>query len=163
MNQTSQHKRFCVKWPVRISGLIEAAQLGCVFCCFFLHAFFRSSNFESHYYTEERAWYTRPREHEKERMDLVEHCMGTLTRLKTDRFDFEVSPISSKSRKGVKPWDFDKLKFKLADSNAEAHGKEDLAPGNVFHSAGVIAMERYVFAAKSKSPPSASDYRTSIN
>jgi hypothetical protein len=39
------------------------------------------------------------------------------------------------------------------------HGKEDLKPGNVFHSAGVISMERYVFAAKSKSPAPFQDYQ----
>jgi hypothetical protein len=143
----------CMKWPLRLSALIEAAQRDCAFCCFFLHTFFRESNMESHFYHDEKTpWYARPSSYrdEKERTELVAHCMGTLTRLKKDRFDFEVLPICSESRKGVQPWDFDKLKFRLVVSTFNIHSKEELRQARVFHSAGAIEAERYVYAAKSK-------------
>ncbi|KAK4118794.1 HET-domain-containing protein [Parathielavia appendiculata] len=136
----------CLKWPVRLSSLIEAAQRGCAFCCFFLSTFFRESNFESHYYTETRPWYARPAEHDKERMELVKHCMSTLAKMTKDRFEFYLFPICS--RKGVGFWDFDKLRFQLSNSSLESYSREDLQRWRVFHSAGVIATERYVFAAK---------------
>jgi hypothetical protein len=144
-----------MRWSLRLSTLIEAAQRDCAFCCFFLHTFFRESNMESHFYHDEKTpWYARPWgcRDEKERMELIGHCMGTLTRLKTDRFNFEVLPICSESRKGFQPWDFDKLKFRLAGSTFDLHGKEELRQARVFHSAGAIEAERYVYAAGSKYP-----------
>ncbi|KAJ4288746.1 hypothetical protein N0V88_007280 [Collariella sp. IMI 366227] len=95
------------------------------------------------------------REHNKERMELVEHCMGTLTRVKSDRFDFDVFPISS--RKGANLWDFDKLTFTLGESNLKIRTREELREARVFHSAGVITAERYVFAATGKGVESEGD------
>ncbi|KAK4151577.1 heterokaryon incompatibility protein 6 [Chaetomidium leptoderma] len=140
------NRQICVKWQLRISSLIEATQRDCAFCCFFLHTFFRAFNGEAHEYTEKSPWYVRPSEHDTERMELVKHCMGTLTRLKNDRFDFEILP--SCPMKGVKPWDFDKLKFSLSDSSLKYRSNEELKEARVFHSAGVIAMERFVFTTK---------------
>ncbi|KAL2132213.1 hypothetical protein VTI74DRAFT_4069 [Chaetomium olivicolor] len=141
-----KRNRMRIKWPLRISLLIEGTQRGCPFCCWMLHTFFRSSNCEYHAYTESIPWYARPSEHDKDRTELVEHCMRTLTRLKSDRFDFDVFPTCS--RKGVKPWDFDKLTFQLAESNLARRTMEETRDAGVFHSAGVIRVERYLYAAR---------------
>jgi hypothetical protein len=143
---TSPRKDVVIEWSLRLSSLVEATQRNCPFCCFFLHTFFRKSNGQSYYYIEESPWYARPNEHDKQRMELVEHCMGTLTRLKTDHFDFDVYPVCS--RRGLKPWDFDKLRFTLSRSTMKHHSTEELKQAEVFHSAGVITAERYVYAVK---------------
>lgn len=151
LDSPEKHNRMCIKWPLRLSRVIEATQRGCALCAFMLYTFFRSSNGEFHSYEEKAPWYARPCEHEKERMELVEHCMGTLTRVKSDRFDFDVFPISS--RKGANLWDFDKLTFTLGEGNLKIRTREELREARVFHSAGVITAERYVFAARGKLPP----------
>jgi hypothetical protein len=148
------------KWPLRISGLIEATQRGCAFCAWMLHTFFRASNFETHMYEALSPWYARPLdpEHDKERAELVTHCMGTLSRLKknvkslSDRFQFDVYPTAV-SRAGAKLWDFDRIRFAYSEANLQVHTMEDLKEARVFHSAGVIAAERYVYAVKGESYP----------
>ncbi|KAK3303737.1 heterokaryon incompatibility protein-domain-containing protein [Chaetomium strumarium] len=137
------------KWPLRISSLVEATQRGCAFCAWMLHTFFRATNFETLLYEAQSPWYARPLEHDKERMSLVEHCMGTLTRLKDDRFRFDVYPTCSRmGSSSAKPWDFDRIRFVFSEANLEVHDMKDLKEARVFHSAGVIAAERYVYAAK---------------
>ncbi|KAK4236581.1 heterokaryon incompatibility protein 6 [Achaetomium macrosporum] len=145
-DRSPPYKAVAFKWPLRISGLIEATQRGCAFCAWMLYTFFRATNFETHMYEAESPWYARPLEHDEDRMELVEHCMGTLTRLKSDRFQFDVYPTCS--RTGAKPWDFDRIKIAFSETNLEVYDKQELHEARVFHSAGVIEAERYVYAAK---------------
>ncbi|KAK5655737.1 hypothetical protein OQA88_5274 [Cercophora sp. LCS_1] len=144
----AKQKKLQVRWPVKISQLIEATQRGCAFCAFMLHTFFRKFNGEYIGYDEETPWYADPLSHDKERMELVEHCMGTLSRLKKDSFDFRVTPISPPG--GLLP-DISKLRFDLADT---PNSKEELNQARVFHSAGTITTEQLV-ATPSTDPASA--------
>ncbi|KXX78853.1 Heterokaryon incompatibility protein 6, OR allele [Madurella mycetomatis] len=133
-------------WRLRMSSLIEATQRGCSFCCFILYTFFRPSNGEMYLYNEETPWYARPRENDDERKALVEHCMGTLTRLKRDHFVFGVYPICS--RKGAKPPDYDKIEIALSNETTKIQTMEEIRSAKVFHSAGVITAEWHVYASK---------------
>ncbi|KAK3998196.1 heterokaryon incompatibility protein 6 [Cladorrhinum sp. PSN332] len=134
-----------IGWPLRISSLIQATQRGCAFCCFALYTFFRKSNIETYAYDPETPWYAEPLQHDKERKELVEHCMGTLTRLKKDRFHFTVRPVSSK--KGIRLPDFDKMVIALDSRSTKYNSMAEIKEARVFHSAGVISAERYVCAA----------------
>lgn len=137
------------QWPLRISRLVEATQRGCPFCCFVLHTFFRSSNIEYHSYEEETPWYAEPSKHDDERGKLVRHCMRTLTRLKSDRFVFDVLPMCT--RKGARPPDYDKIRISLShEATVKFQDPDEVRKAGVFHSAGVVAMERYICAARGK-------------
>ncbi|KAK4228679.1 heterokaryon incompatibility protein 6 [Podospora fimiseda] len=135
-----------VGWPLRLSHLIQATQRGCGFCCFVLHTFFRENNFETHSYEEDTPWYAEPLKHDDERKKLVEHCMGTLTRLKNDHFQFSVTPKTS--TKGLGLPDFDKILIALSPRTTKFNSMAELKEAGVFHSAGVISAERYVCAAE---------------
>ncbi|KAK4168150.1 heterokaryon incompatibility protein 6 [Cladorrhinum sp. PSN259] len=136
-----------VGWNIRISHLIQATQRGCAFCCFALHTFFRESNFESHVWDQDAPWYADPLnpEHDKERNELVEHCMGTLTRLKKDIFKFRVTVASTK--KATSLHDFDKITIALSSETEKFNSMADIKEARVFHSAGIISAEKYVCAA----------------
>ncbi|GAB1315405.1 hypothetical protein MFIFM68171_05615 [Madurella fahalii] len=145
-------------WRLRISHLVEATQRGCPFCCFTLYTFFREFNGQTHTYDAKTPWYARPSEHDEERKKLVKHCMGTLTRLKTDRFVFEVCPICS--RKGAKPPDYDKVRISLSDKTHEIQSMDEIREADVFHSAGVITVERHVYASKATGDPASEHITT---
>lgn len=137
-------------WILRISHLIQATQRGCAFCCFVLDAFFRKSNMEMYGYDQDTPWYAEPLNHDKERTELVQHCMKTLTRLKNDRFKFRVMPKSS--RKGISLPDFDRISIQLDQGTTKYNTMAEIRQARVFHSAGVIAVERAVCAAAGRCP-----------
>ncbi|KAK4466839.1 heterokaryon incompatibility protein 6 [Cladorrhinum samala] len=132
-------------WVLRISHLIQATQRGCAFCCFVLDAFFRESNMETFLYDQDTPWYAEPLSHDKERTELVQHCMKTLTRLKNDRFRFRVRQMSS--RKGISLPDFDRISIELDPATTKFNTMDEIRKARVFHSAGVIGVERAVCAA----------------
>ncbi|KAK3934321.1 heterokaryon incompatibility protein 6 [Diplogelasinospora grovesii] len=105
-------------WPLRISRLIEAAQRGCAFCTFCLDKFFGISNAMSFGYQPSKRWYAEPSKHDKEREDLIEHCMVTLTRLKKDTFDFVVSAVCD-TKSGMELPDFARLRIGLSDKSRD--------------------------------------------
>ena len=139
-------RNISLRWPLRISKLIEATQLGCAFCCFCLRKFFGPGNGQTFAYRPSKPWYAEPSKHDKERDDLVEHCMETLTRLKRDVFEFRVTPLCTK--KGSTMPDFDRLEITLHKDTEKIHVIKDLR--GVFNSAGNIGMEMDVFALGSK-------------
>jgi len=108
-----------------------------------LNKFFGPSNFQSFSYEPDKPWYSEPSKHDKERADLIEHCMKTLTRLKSDIFEFHVNPICS--RKGTSPPDFDQLDIGLDKATNKIHDVKNLQ--GVFNSAGNIHVKVDVFAA----------------
>jgi hypothetical protein len=136
----------CLRWSLRLSSLIEATQWGCAFCSFMLESFFRACNGESLFYEEVKPWYAEPSKHDKKRIELVEHCMKTLTRLKTDKFEFSITPLCSRKRNQLP--DFDRIRISLSEGTKKLHTMEELKSAQVFHSAGTIMVERDVFATE---------------
>jgi len=134
-----------IEWRLRLSRLIEATQRGCAFCAFVLDGFFRSNNGEMFSTVPKKPWFAEPERHEEKRMKLVNHCMGTLTRLKTDRFVFVVSPLCTRGNTELP--DFDKIRISLDGKTEKIHTMAELKEARVFHSAGIIKIERDVFAA----------------
>jgi len=138
-------RKISFEWPLRISRLIEATQKGCAFCAFVLHKFFGPSNVITFQYHPKRPWYAEPRKHDKERTQLVEHCMGSLAKLQHDRFGFSAEPICR--RTGSSLPDFDSLRISV--SNLMGRERSDLR--GIFNSAGVLELITDVYAGQGRS------------
>ena len=137
------------EWPVRISRLIEATQKGCAFCSFVLYKFFGPSNAVTFGYRPTKPWYADPAnsKHAGERADLVKHCMGTLTKLKHDRFGFAAQPLCR--RIGSSLPDFDTLRIHVSS----LMGRDKSEIRRIFNSSGVLELVTDVYAERGTDVP----------
>ena len=137
------------EWPVRISRLIEATQKGCAFCSFVLYKFFGPSNAVTFGYRPTKPWYADPAnsKHDGERADPVKHCMGTLTKLKHDRFGFAAQPLCR--RIGSSLPDFDTLRIHVSS----LMGRDKSEIRRIFNSSGVLELVTDVYAERGTDVP----------
>lgn len=136
-----------LRWPFRLSGLIEATQRGCAFCAFILKQFFDAIAFTTWNYEPKKPWYADPSKHQEERLRVVNHAMISMTKLKTDRFVFFVTPSGAK--RGVELPDFDKLEISMDKKSLEAHGLEELRKARIFQP-GALIKNVTAFSTKGK-------------
>ena len=135
-------RQVAFRWPLRISGLVEATRKGCAFCTFMLDKFFGPSDAHFWGYEPVRPWYM-DKDQNDSRDELVEHAMEMLTRLKTDKFVFTVDPLCSND--GFTIPNFDKLQISFMESD---HDEKTLR--TVFATPGKIYVTLEVFAATGK-------------
>jgi hypothetical protein len=135
-------ERVSLRWPLRISGLVEATQKGCAFCAFMLDKFFGLSDAHFWGYEPVRPWYMDTDQNESRDL-LVEHAMEMLVRLKTDNFVFKVDPLCSNN--GSTMPNFDKLQITFVESD---HDEKTLS--TVFATRGKISVTLEFFTASGK-------------
>lgn len=101
-----------LRWPARISRLVEATVGGCAFCSLILHRFFGPGNAIMFAYEPDI-----PHECQIDnpfRQSVVDNAMHLLTLMKSDEFVFAVEPVRGK---GVtKDTDFSRLRIELKEA-----------------------------------------------
>lgn len=143
-----------VRWPARISTLVEATASGCAFCSMTLHKFFGPGNGQLFAYEPEVPWMCQP--DNEQRQVVIKHAMHILTLAPSDGLLFDVDPLHSK---GSTNGDFHRLRVTLS---AAKQGDEILK--KILASAGQPYYEFDVYAAEgnpaassiSSRPPNAS-------
>lgn len=123
-------------WLVRVSRLIEATQRGCAFCTLLLDNFFGPANVT---FKPKKQWHSKASKHDKERMLLVKHCMGSLTKLQYGSFGFIIQPLCR--RVGSALPDFDALEIRVSDMR----GREQNDVGEIFNH---LELKADVYAVK---------------
>lgn len=147
-------KTLQLRWPARISRLVEATVGGCAFCSMVLRRFFGPGNAISFTYQPEVPWMCKA--NGEWRRDVVAHAMHLLTLMKNDEFVFTVEQVRTKA--SVK-FDFNRLRIELSQAK---QGKEVLSQvlanrGQQYFELDVYAAENNPAAAFiSSRPPNAS-------
>ena len=143
-----------LRWPARISSLVEATVGGCAFCSLVLHKFFGPGNGIMFAYEPETPWMCQT--NTETRQDVVVHAMHLLTLMKSDGIVFIVEPIR---RKGFAESDFYRLRIELckAREGREVMDKALASRGQQYVELDVYAAEDNPAATLiSSQPPNAS-------
>jgi hypothetical protein len=127
-----------LRWPARISSLVEATVGGCAFCSLVLHKFFGPGNGIMFTYEPQTPWMCQT--DNERRQDVVAHAMHLLTLMKSDEFIFVLEPVR---RKGFADSDFHRLRIELYEAK---QGREVL--DKALASRGQQYVELDVYAAE---------------
>lgn len=107
-----------LRWPARISKLVEAAVGGCAFCSLVLYRFFGPGNGIAFAYEPDTPWACQPENDMRQR--VIANAMELLTLMNSDEFVFVVEP---KRRKGLADSDISRIRIELHEAK---QGKEVL-------------------------------------
>ena len=127
-----------LRWPARISKLVEATVSGCAFCSLVLNRFFGPGNAIMFGYDPDTPWACQPEN--DTRKSVIENAMQLLTLMKNDEFVFVVETIR---RKGLAESDFNRLRIELKEAKQD---KEVL--DRALASRGQQYIELEVYAAE---------------
>ena len=103
-----------LRWPARISKLVEATVSGCAFCSLVLCRFFGPGNGISWSYEPQTPWVCQT--DSDFRRSVIEHAMHLLTIMKSDKFVFAVEPIHAKGSAGS---DITRLRIELKEAKQD--------------------------------------------
>ncbi|KAJ3546448.1 hypothetical protein NM208_g1991 [Fusarium decemcellulare] len=129
-----------VPWPLRLSRLIAASQLGCSFCTLVLDRIFGPDNVTWFGYQPTKTWRAHPTKPDVQRNNLLQRVMRFLTALKSDWFRVDVYPSYDPT-----PPNLTRLEIGLSPGTAEYQDPEELK--RVFSRHGEIKFEVDVFAS----------------
>ena len=124
-----------LRWPARLSSLVEATVGGCAFCSLVLYRFFGPGNAFFFGYEPEVPWMrqTDNRLHK----DVINNAMHLLTLMRSDEFVFAVEPTREK---GMAESDFRRLRIELVEAK---QGKEVLDRALASRGQQYIEMDVY--------------------